>query len=179
MRPCPPFGLPHLRRASTLLPLPTVILIFPREPVPKKLTVPPDANKITEILGWGVYRHPPTAADSPLWVCLKVINLGAVGGRHRRGRLRAFWLYWGVDERRFRRSQHQRRFEQEQPAVYAATVARLPGLLTPGDVLLQLGGDANALAAERARLAHSRAVHEEHDRRRAEAAAERALDDLI
>lgn len=119
-----------------------------------------------------MFRHPPTAADSPLWPCLKIINLGAVGpsGKgHRRGVSRVFWLYWGADERRFRRSEHQRRFEQEQPTVSRATVAHLaeipelrPEILVPSPELLEI---------ERARLFRSRTVHAEHDRRRAAEAA--------
>lgn len=137
--------------------------------MPRKIIVPPAVNKLFEVDGWAVFRHPPTAADSPLWVCLKVINLAALGRRHRRGQFRTFWLYWGVDERRFRSSRHRWAFEQQQPAVYAATVAHLAETLTPAAAERQLG--QHGLAAERARLAHSRAVHDEHDRRRAAEAA--------
>jgi hypothetical protein len=118
-----------------------------------------------------VFRHPPTAADSPLWVCLKIINLGAVGpgGKgHRRGVLRSCWLYWGIDERRFRRSAHQRWLVEQQPAVYADLVAELGRVLVPGDIELELG--PTQLAAERARLTVLRMRHREEDRRRAAAA---------
>lgn len=125
-----------------------------------------------------MFRHPPTAADSPLWVCLKIVNVPALGKRHRRGQLRAYWLYWGVDDFRFRRSRHQRRFEQDHPTVYAATVRLLGEMFRP-ELLLSPG----ELVAERRRLAHSRTVHHDHDRRRLEAviraAAPACVDDLM
>jgi hypothetical protein len=151
--------------------------------MPRRIIIPPADCKLLEIEGgWAVYRHPPTAADSPLWVCLKTIHVPAVTRRHRRGTNRVFWLYWGIDEGRFRRSKHSRAFEAQQPAVFEATVRRLAELLTPGDVLRQLG--EGGLEAERRRLANSRAVHQEHDRRRAAEAAARGaapktLDDLM
>jgi hypothetical protein len=110
-------------------------------------------------------------------VCLKVVNLAALGKRHRRGTVRAFWLYWGIDDRRFRRSEHSRRFEREQPTVYSKLVAELQLRLLPGEAELRLGGPSQ-LAAERARLAVMRERHVEEDRRRA-AEDDAALDALI
>lgn len=131
--------------------------------MPKKLIIPPDENKITALPGgWRIYQHPPTPADSPLWVCVKII--APPGRRRRMGQLRAFWLYWGVDARRFRRSKHLLRFEQEQPAVAAAAARALAQLITPEIVELELG--TTRITAERARLLASSARRREHDLRR-------------
>ena len=135
--------------------------------MPKKLTVPHE-NKIAELgNGWNLYRHVPgpNRVNSPLWVPVRVINPGR---RRRRGRLRGFWLYWGVDEGRFRRSQHQRRLADEQPAAYAAAVKACSTLLAPA--VVEDHYTPTFMAEERARLARSKALHAQHNRTRMEMA---------
>lgn len=140
--------------------------------MPKKLVRPPDENKICGLPGgWSIYRHPPSAADSPLWVCVKII--APPTQRRRMGQLRAFWLYWGVDARRFRRARHLFRLEQEQPAVAAAATCALRLLLSPRSVEAQLG--PTRMALERERLSVSTAKRQQFDRARLEAAHEEAL----
>jgi hypothetical protein len=143
--------------------------------MPKKLVTPSDELKISDLPGgWRIYRHPPTPADSPLWVCVKIM---APGRRRRMGQLRAFWLYWGVDARRFRRSRHLFRFVDEQPAVAAAAERALAQLITPDLVELEIG--TARMAVERARLLASRARRDEHDRARLEAAHAAALKENV
>lgn len=145
--------------------------------MPRNIVVPHIKNKLFEVDNWAVFRRPPTASSSPLWVCLKVINLAALRKRHRRGTFRAYWLFWGIDARRFRFSKYQRDFESAEPTVYAATVRWLQDVFGPAELerIRSRLGDL-ALAAERERLSQSRLLHEEHDRRRAaEAAALEAL----
>ena len=147
--------------------------------MPRKIIIPPADAKMCDLPGgWVMYRHhSPTAKNSPLWPVIKIIQVqAATTGRHRRGRVRAVWLYWGIDECRFRFSAHQRRLLAEQPTVYDAAVRACTRLLRAEHVEAELGREQ--LEAERRRLAVSRARHQEEDRRRDEA-RRRALDDLM
>jgi hypothetical protein len=126
--------------------------------------------------GWALYKHDPTDKDSPLWVPLKLVHLDRAHLPRRRGAgQRAYWLYWGVDVARLRRSKYSRKLADAQPAVFAAITAWLATQATPAWLEGKIGADALAVARER--MAVSRAKHAEHDRLRYEAAHAAALEE--
>jgi hypothetical protein len=141
----------------------------------RKLVVP-SRPPLFKFQGWALYRHPSTPKDSPLWPTFKLVNLAKAGlPRQRGGGWRAFWLYWGVDPARLRRSKYSRRLLEDHPAVYQAVVAWLAAHATPAWAEAQLG--AEQLKKERARLAVSMYQHAYHDRRRYDAAHAAALEE--
>ena len=141
----------------------------------RKLIVP-TRPPLFKVSGWALYRHPSTEADSPLWITLKLVHVArAHMPRSRRGGHRAFWLYWGVDAQRFRRSKYSCWLAEEQPAVAKAVAAWLAAHANPAWAEAQLG--AEQLAAERARLAVSSAKHAEFSALRLTAAHAAALEE--
>jgi hypothetical protein len=122
---------------------------------PKKPVGPP----FWQADGWAAYQHPFTHKDNRLWVPVKVVHVAALEGPKRRGIRRTFWLYFGFDAKRFRRSKDRRLFqEQAPPAVYEAVLAACCARYMIAAYEKCFG--AADLAAQRAKLAASTAKRE-------------------
>lgn len=138
--------------------------------------VVPQRPPIFEFDGWALFKHPPTDKDSPLWIPLKLVHIARAHLPRRRGAgQRAYWLYWGVDAGRLRRSTYSRKLADVQPAVFEAITTWLSANATPAWAEAKYG--VERITAERARLAVSTAKHAEHNARRLAAAHDAALEE--
>lgn len=121
----------------------------------RKPTRPPGAA-IVEVEGWAAFQHKYGPKDSRLWIPVKVVHVETLKGPKRRGTRRTFWLYWGFDAGRFRRSADSRLFEEQAPPdVVVAVVAACARRFTV-EAYVRNFGTAD-LEAERARLTASTA----------------------
>lgn len=138
--------------------------------------VRPKDPPIVAVDGWAAYKHRYGRKDNQLWVPVKVVHVAALEGPKRRGTRRTFWLYFGIDARRFRRSNDHRLFqEQAPPHVYEAVLAACAARFTP-ERFEQVAGAA-ALADQRAKLEQSTAKRLAHITARLEAAHAAALEE--
>lgn len=141
----------------------------------RKPTRPP-GKPIVETAGWAVFQHRYGLKDNRLWIPVKVVHVEALGTPKRRGTRRTFWLYWGFEARRFRRSNDHRLFQDTAPPeVYEAVVAACAARYTVERYIANFG--AADLAAQRARLEQSTAKRVELTAARLEAAHAAALEE--
>jgi hypothetical protein len=141
----------------------------------RKPTRPPEPP-IVEVDGWAAFKHRYGHKDNKLWIPVKVVHVAALGTPKRRGVRRTFWLYWGFDAARFRRSNHSRLFEEQAPpAVVEAITAACAARFTV-ERLVAVAGE-EVVAQERAKLTASTAKRIERTAARLEAAHAAALEE--